>query len=241
MSALTKLTATEAKLALRAPFFTAFGLLFPAVLLLAIGAIPGMRAVENGRRFIDGWAPSMIVVALAMLGLQAIPAAVATYRETGVLRRMATTPVHPANLLVAQLLVHVTTALLGIGLLIVAGAAVFGIPGPRHPLSFLLALVLGTVSVFSLGLLSAALAKTAKTASGIAMLAFIPIMFFGGVYVPRQFLPEVIQRIGAYLPPGIQALEESWTGAGAQPLQLVVLAGAAIGTAALAAKVFRWE
>lgn len=78
MSALTKLTATEAKLALRAPLYPAFGLFFPAVLLLAIGAIPGMRAVENDRRFIDGWAPSMIVVALAMLGLQAIPAAVAT-------------------------------------------------------------------------------------------------------------------------------------------------------------------
>lgn len=241
MSALTELTATEAKLALRTPMYSLLGLFMPTGLLLAIGSIPGMTAVENGHRFIDGWAPSMIVVTLAMLGLQAIPAAVATYRETGVLRRMATTPVHPANLLVAQLLVHVTTALLGIGLLLAVGNVVFDIPAPSDPFGFLLAVALGTVSVFSLGLLSAAVAKTSKTAGGIAMLAFIPILFFGGVYVPRQSLPELVQQIGAYLPPGVQSLEEAWTGAGAQPLQLGALAIGAIGSAALAAKLFRWE
>ena len=50
----------------------------------------------------------------------------------------------------------------------------------------------------------------------------------------------IARRIGDYIPPGTQPLQDAWVGSGVQPLQLVVLAGfAAIGTA-LAAKLFRW-
>ena len=81
--------------------------------------------------------PSLIVISLAMLALQSIPAAVATYREQGVLRRLATTPVHPANLLGAQLLIHVVVALAGIGLMLGLANVVYDVPMPKHPLAFL--------------------------------------------------------------------------------------------------------
>lgn len=124
-----------------------------------------------------------------MMGLQSIPGIIATYREQGILKRFATTPVHPAKLLVAQLVINVTVTIAGVGLLLVIG----------------------------------------------------PIMFLGGVYLPRPLLPETIQTIGAYVPPGVKALEDAWTGAGAQPLQLAVLAVFAVGSGVVAAKVFRWE
>ena len=165
-------------------------------MLLAVGAIPGMTEpspAAGGFRFIDAWVPSVIVISLAMLALQSIPGAVATYREQGVLRRLATTPVHPANLLGAQLLIHVVIALAGIGLTLGVAHAAYDVPMPKHPLMFLLTLLLGTVSMFSFGLLAAAVARTAKAAGGIAMIAFMPTMFFGGVYLPRPLLPEVLQ------------------------------------------------
>ena len=195
----------------------------------------------GGYRFIDAWVPSLIVISLAMLALQSIPAAVATYREQGVLRRLATTPVHPANLLGAQLLIHVVVALAGIGLMLGLANAVYDVPMPKHPLAFVATLLLGVVSTFALGLIAASVARTAKIAGGIAMIAFLPIMFFGGVYLPRPLLPEVVRRIGDYIPPGSQPLQDAWVGAGVQPLQLVVLAGFAVIGTALAAKLFRWE
>jgi ABC-2 type transport system permease protein len=244
MTTFTKITATETKLFLRSPMWAVFGVLLPPGLLLGIGAIPGMSQpseVTAGFRFIDLWVPSLIVVSLAMLALQSLPGAVATYREQGVLRRLATTPVHPANLLGAQLLIHVVVALTGIGLVLGLGHAVFAVPLPRHPLTFLVTLVLGTVSVFALGLIAAAVARTAKSAGALALIAFLPIMFFGGVYLPRPLLPEVLRRIGDYVPPGTQPLQDAWVGAGVQPLQLVVLAAFAVLGTALAAKLFRWE
>jgi ABC-2 type transport system permease protein len=244
MTAFAKITATETKLFLRSPFMVVAGILLPSILLLAIGAIPGMiepSEKAGGYRFIDAWVPSLIVMTLAMLALQSIPAAVATYREQGVLRRLATTPVHPANLLGAQLLIHVVVALAGIGLVLGLADAVYDVPLPKHPVSFALTLVLGTVSMFALGLVAAAVARTAKAAGGIAMVAFVPAMFFGGVYLPRPLLPEVVRRIGDYVPPGSQPLQDAWVGTGVQPLQLVVLAAFAVTGTALAARLFRWE
>jgi ABC-2 type transport system permease protein len=239
-----RITATETKLFLRTPFMAIAGVLLPTAVLLAVGAIPGMTKpspATGGYRFIDAWVPSVIVISLAVLALQSIPGAVATYREQGVLRRLATTPVHPVTLLGAQLLIHVVVALAGVGLVLVTANAVYDVPLPKHPLPFLLTLLLGTVSMFAFGLLAAALARTAKVAGGLAMIAFLPTMFFGGVYLPRPLLPEVLRRIGDYVPPGTQPLQDAWVGAGVQPLQLVVLAGFALVGTALAAKLFRWE
>ncbi|MEU7787244.1 MULTISPECIES: ABC transporter permease [unclassified Amycolatopsis] len=244
MNTFAKITTTETKLFLRSPFMAVAGVLLPSILLLAIGAIPGMTEPSEktgGFRFIDAWVPSLIVVSLAMLALQSIPAAVTAYREQGVLRRLATTPVHPANLLGAQLLIHVVVALAGIALVLGLGNAVYDVPLPKHPLSFALTLLLGVVSMFALGLVAAAVARTSKAANGVAMVAFLPTMFFGGVYLPRPLLPEVVRRIGDYVPPGSQPLQDAWVGTGVQPLQLVVLAAFAVAGTALAAKLFRWE
>lgn len=244
MNTFARITATETRLFLRSPMMAVVGLLLPSALLLGIGAIPGMRepsATAGGYRFIDAWVPSLIVVTLAALALQSIPGAVATYREQGVLRRLATTPAHPANLLGAQLLIHVVVALAGIGLVLGLADAVYDVPMPKHPLVFLLTLVLGVVSMFALGLVTASIARTAKSAGGLAMVSFVPIMFFGGVYLPRPLLPEVLRRIGDYVPPGSQALQDAWVGTGVQPLQLVVLAGFAVAGTALAVRLFRWE
>jgi len=50
-----------------------------------------------------------------------------------------------------------------------------------------------------------------------------------------------LQRVGDYLPPGTQPLQDAWVGTGVQPLQLAVLAAFAVGGTALAARLFRWE
>ncbi|MFJ8910572.1 ABC transporter permease [Amycolatopsis sp. NPDC102389] len=244
MNTLAKITITETKLALRTPGFVIGGLVLPTAITAVLGAIPAIRAdsgTPTGLRFLDAWVPSMVVLTIAMMGLQSIPGIIATYREQGILRRFATTPVHPAQLLVAQLIINIVVTIGGVGILLVAAGVVFDVPVPRHPLGFLLTFILGTTSIFGLGLVAASVAKTSRAANGIALIAYLPIMFLGGVYLPRPLLPEAIRDLGAYIPPGVKALEDAWTGTGAQPLQLAVLAAFAVGSCLLAAKLFRWE
>jgi ABC-2 type transport system permease protein len=67
------------------------------------------------------------------------------------------------------------------------------------------------------------------------------MQFFAGVYLPTFLLPDVIVRIGEFVPPGIAAFQGAWTGDGADPVQLAVMALIAAVATGLAVRLFRWE
>jgi ABC-2 type transport system permease protein len=243
-SALGTLIRTETRLFLRDPVSLLVAVLLPAAVLGALGAVPALREPTEkfgGTTFVAYFAPSLLAISIAQLGVQTLPQTLATYRERGVLRRYSATPVSPLTVLVVQLVVNVVTALLAALLLLVVAIAVFGLPVPQHPVSFVLAVLLGTAAVFSLGLLIAAVAPRAKTAAGLGAVAFLLSLFFAGVYLPYFLLPEVFARIGEYMPPAIGAIKASWTGAGASPLVLLVQAAIVVVASGLAARLFRWE
>jgi ABC-2 type transport system permease protein len=154
---------------------------------------------------------------------------------------MRTTPVHPAMVLAAQLVVYVLAAVASVGLLIAIGRLAFGTPVPRHLPGFAAASVLGTAALFALGLVIAAVGSTGRAAGGIGMLVYQVAMFVGGVYVPRFLLPDFLARIGDFMPPGVGALQDAWTGTGPQPSHLAVMALIAAAAGTVAARIFRWE
>jgi ABC-2 type transport system permease protein len=244
MTALKKLTIIEARLLRRDLGTGLVAVVLPTLLLVVLGAIPALRrpdTVFGGQRFIDIFCPSLVVITIAVLGLNGLPIRLATYREKGVLRRMSTTPVHPANLLAAQLLVNLAALAVSVALLLAVGNLGFDVPLPRHRLGFIAAFGFGAAALFSIGLLVAAIAPTARAGAGIAVPMYLLAMFFGGVYLPRFLLPDLLVRIGAYTPPGVQAIQDAWIGAGPNPLQLGVMAGTAVVAGTVAAKMFRWE
>lgn len=244
MSTLTKLTVVELKLFLRDPAAWIFAVLLPTGFLLVLGAIPALRTPDEtfgGERFIDVFAPSLLVITMATLGLNMLPIRLSTYREKGVLRRLSTTPVRPGRLLVAQLVANLLIALAALAVFVAAGALVFDVAIPQQLPGFVAAFLLGLASLFALGLLVAAVAPSARAGTGMALPLFFLAMFFGGVYLPRFMLPELIVRIGDYTPPGVQALLDTWMGRTPDPLPLVVLAVITVAAGLAAARIFRWE
>jgi ABC-2 type transport system permease protein len=244
MKNLLKMTFVETKLFFREPATWVIALLLPTFVLLILGALPSLRAPQaifGGQRFIDVFVPSLMVITLATLGVNALPMRLATQREKGVLRRLSTTPVHPSLLLAAQLLINTVLSVVAVLLLIGAGKLAFGVPLPQNGGCFLAAFVLGLASVLALGLLIAAVAATSRTGAALSMPLYFLVMFLGGAYLPRMFLPDFLVTIGAYTPPSVQLLLDTWMGEAADPLQLAILALIALVTGIGAARSFRWE
>ncbi|GIJ07530.1 ABC transporter permease [Micromonospora andamanensis] len=244
MHAFGQILKTEAKLHLRDIPTLVLTVALPTLILVVLGLIPTLREPNpdfDNQSFVTYFTPSLLVVTLAMVAVNALPTVLATYRERGILRRLATTPASPLALLAAQLVLALVGILASAVLLAVVARVAFGTPLPQHPLGFAAALVLGTAALLAVGLLVAAVAPTAKSAQALAVPVFMLIMFFGGVYLPRFLLPDFLADVGAYTPPGVQALLDAWTGTAPHPLHLGIMAVIAVAAGAAAAKLFRWE
>jgi ABC-2 type transport system permease protein len=240
-----RLTLTELKLNLRDWSTTAFGLVLPVALLIALGSIPGVDDPDpaiNGLRGIDTWVPSMsFALAVAMLAFFILPVVLCTYRERGVLRRFATTPARPAALLAAQLLANLAVLAVAVVAVFVVGSLVVHLAAPRNVVGFAVVLVAGVLSLFGIGLLLASLIPNQRVAQGVTWLVFAPSAFLAGVYVPVQYLPEWVARIADFTPLAAfrTAIEDVWVGNGPRPLHVAVLVVSAILSWIGAARFFR--
>lgn len=246
MNTLSRLTLTESKLFVREPAAVFFMLAFPPLLLIVLGLVPAFREPSEdlgGARVIDLYTPIVIAMALAMLALNGLPQMFATYREKGILRRMATTPVRPSMLLGAQLLMCTAIAVTLLVVLLAIGRIGFDVALPRQVPGYLLAYLLCVLSMLTMGLLVASLAPSGRGAGAIGSVLFFPVLFFAGLWVPRAGMSDVLRRISDLTPlgAGVQSLQDTAAGQWPQLLHVAVMLGWTLLAGVLAARYFRWE
>ncbi len=242
----TAVLRTEFRLFRREPGSLFWIMLFPTLLLAILGSIPDLREADpnlGGLRPVDAYVPVTVLLGLLFGGLQGMPPTLTGYRETGILRRMSTTPVRPAALLTAQMLVLGGASLLSALLTLAVGRIAFGVVLPGQPFGYLLALLLALFASLALGALLSALSRTAKIAAAIGSAALFPAMFTAGVWLPVEAMPDLLADIVGWTPFGAaaQALNEAAAGHWPGGTHLGVMAGWALLLTAGAARWFRWE
>ncbi len=242
----TAVLRTELRLFRREPGALFWMLVFPTLLLAILGAIPSFREADasfGGLRPVDAYVPVAVLLGLTVGGLQGMPQVLTGYRERGILRRMAVTPVRPAALLSAQMVVCGAAALVSALLALAVGRLAFDVGLPGQPLGYLLALLLAVLAALSLGAVLSALSRTTKIAGAVGSAALFPAMFCAGVWLPVQAMPDLLARIVGWTPFGAaaQALNEAAAGDWPGWSHLAVLVGWTVLLTAAAARWFRWE
>jgi ABC-2 type transport system permease protein len=243
-SAFRALIRTEVRLLAREIVPLLWGVGFPIVLLCIMGAFSqGPDKSLGGFSLVASYEPVLIAFTVATFALQGLPAVLAGYRERGILRRLNATPVGAGRLLGAQLTVNIAVSLVATIGIIVVGDAAFGVPLPRQPAGFLLALVLTATAMLSLGLLVASLARTGRVAGAVGTMLFLPLMFFAGLWMPQAIMPAALRRVGDDTPLGaaVSALQHSMSGQWPSATGLVILAGYTLVFGLAALRLFRWE
>ncbi|WP_020520237.1 ABC transporter permease [Catelliglobosispora koreensis] len=235
---------TEFKLYLRDISSVFLGIVMSPMILAILGSIPSFRAPDpalGGRSVIALYVPILLGVTITMVGLTTMPIPIATYRERGILKRFATTPARPGDVLMSQALVQLAILFTGSLLVLGIGRAAFGVSVPRNLGAFVVAFILCCAASFGIGLVLASL-RSSKVAQGIGTVLFFPLMFFGGLWVPREVMPETIRGISDFTPlgAGVQAMQDASAGSWPQWLHLGVLAGYGIIAWLVAKKLFRW-
>ena len=240
------LTLTELKLLWRTPAALFWGIGFPVVGLIVLGAIPGtgkpVKAL-GGISVLETYLPIIITFMIIMTSVNFLPSTLTSYRERGVLRRMFTTPVTPQALLAAEVAIT-------FGAQIVTGTA------DRHPGGGrVYRLDRGTAGLHRVvpaagggsrarwGCWSPRSASTAKAANALGAVLFFVLMFFSGLWLPRAEMPDWLRGISdaTLTGSGVQAVQNAMAGHWASGLFFGVLVAWIVVCGALAIRFFRWE
>jgi ABC-2 type transport system permease protein len=245
--ALLKLTWLEVKIFAREPLGLVGTLLIPIVIFLAAGRAfgPARSTQPDMAKLVAVDLPVLATVLMALSAVMSLVTIVSIYREGGILKRLRATPLRPATILGAQVLVKLLFTSLSLGLMVLAGKRYYPAPVEVNAVSFTAALLLATAALLSLGFILASLVPTARFAQPIAGAILYPMLGISGLFVPIAALPAGLQVVSRVLPLtyAVSLLRgiwrgESWFAHGFDVLALVV---SIVVCLAISSRVFRWE
>ncbi len=243
-TALAKTTWMELKLFAREPAAAFFTLVLPVLLLVLNGSTNTNQpsAELGGAGTIDVLVPGYIALVIATLGLTNLPTVLATYRERGVLRRLQATPIQPATILIAQLLVQALVATIGLAVLVALGTTLFELRAPAAPAAVIGAYVVSVLGFTAFGFVLAAVLPTARTTSAVSFALYLPMIFLSGATWPREVLPQWAQRVGDALPLtyAVDAIKEPWIAGTSHVAALGLLLAMVVAGTTVSSRLFRW-
>lgn len=237
---------SELKLFARDPGSLFWIIVFPPLLVAILGFIPEFDNPDEG---VDGvpvialYVPVAVLLAALLAGVSSMPVVLASYREQGVLRRIATTPARPRDLLISQYLLHGAAAVIG-GLLAMAVAWFrHGVGLPGNAFAYVVMLFLALAACLAIGGVVSGVAPTGKIATTIGTVLLFPMMFTAGVWLPVQAMPGLVGDIVAFTPLGAAALGLDAAAAGNWPAwrDVAVVLAWTLGLGTIAARYFRWD
>jgi len=245
---LWKLTWLEIKIFLREPLGAFGSIVLPVLVFVLAGRFMGGQISPRATaatQFVRVELPVFVAVLIALSAVLSLVTIISIYREGGILKRLRATPLRPQTILIAHVLVKLVLTAVTLALTLLAGKRYYPINMNIPIFGFMIALLISTWSILSIGFLIASIVPTARFAQPIGAAILYPMIGLCGLFVPLQSLPPGMQAVARLLPLtyAVSLLQgiwkgEAWSAHLGDVAALVVVF--AICTA-LSAKVFRWE
>ena len=225
-----------------------FIFIFPIMLFLLLGSVYSNTIDIDGTSYKSAnvLLVGMIAYGVANTAFSGLAISLVIRRESGILKRLRSTPLPSATYLTSVLTSTLVVFVLQTLTLFAIGRTLFGTPLPGHLLSLILAVLLGVAAFAGLGLAAASLIRSSEGASAVVTVIVLPMAFLSGSFGSTQKYPTFLRYIGDVLPLKhyldiFQAIyltgAEIWTKPGA----ISIVAAWGIVGIVVAARNFGWE
>lgn len=222
-----------------------FTFLLPIVFFLMFGAIYGRDTIDGvkGAAYLEAGMIGYGVAATAFAGL-AITLVIR--RESGVLKRIRSTPLPPATYVGAVLASTLVVFVVQSALIILLGRVLYGVAFPTRAFSLVLALLLGAAAFAALGLAITAAVRSAEGSSAVINIVYLPMAIISGTFFSPHAYPAFLRAIADVLPLTYfvklaQQIMLHGDAIWSQPGSVAAVAGWGLVGVAVAVRGFRWQ
>ena len=168
------------------------------------GQPPFIRAAETSMltkkyRFIEFFVPGIIAMSVMTSSLSGAVTMNAELRQTGVIRKLSTTPITRTDWILSNILYQVMLAVISTMAIIVVSYAVFSVRLQIDAWLFVF-IVLEVFAFGGIGMILTRVANEAESATAAANVIMFPMMFLSGSFFPLEMMPGFLQTIARILP-----------------------------------------
>lgn len=238
---------TEFKLSLRDMNMPIFAIGMPLVIAIIIGIIYGNKeAFENAPfSFYEQSFGAIISIGIAAAGLMGMPLVIADYRRKKILKRYKVTPISPIMILLVQFSINVIYCLIELISVYLISILLFKYSFTGSFIFFIISFLLLILSIFSIGLFVASVAKSEKSANLLTTLLYFPMLIFSGATLPYEVMPKIMQNLADIMPltQGIKLLKASTLGIPIENIMVSLIAVTIVPIILIpiSIKFFKWE
>ena len=181
-----------------AAFFTFF---LPIIFFLIFGSIYGNSTITKEHlRAAPFLQAGMIGYGVASTAFAGLAITMVVRRESGILKRIRSTPLPPSTYLLAVLASTFVVFLIEATLIVAIGRAFFHVAVPDRIGSLLVILVLGATCFAAMGLGLTSAVRSAEGASAVVNFVYLPMAIISGtIFTPKEY-PGFLRAIADVLP-----------------------------------------
>jgi len=221
-----------------------FIFIFPLLLYLLLSAV--YTGKIHGRSAAEYLLAGLVAYGCANTAFAGLAIQLVLRRESGILKRLRSTPLPPATYVMSLLVSTLVVFLLQTFGMFLLGRVLHGTPFPSDVGSFLVAIVIGAAVFAALGTATASVIRSAEGSSAVVNFILLPMAFLSGSFGPTHRLGPFLQAIGDVLPLKylidlVDAVYLHGRGVWTQPEDLAVLAAWGVGGLIFTIFKFRWE
>lgn len=180
-----------------------FTLMFPVLLLVILGSIFSGNVPGTDVDFKQVFMAGVVAAGVMSVAFSGLAISIALERDTGMLRRLASSPMPKASYFVGKVVRVGVTVVLETVLLVVIAVSAFGLKLPvdtAHWLALVWVLLLGTVACALMAVAYSSLIPNSASAAAIVTPPFIALQFISGVFFPFSQLPAWMQTLSSFFP-----------------------------------------
>lgn len=151
-------------------------------------------------KYIDFLLPGLIGMSVMQMSVFSVAFLFVQYKEKGVLRRLAATPMRAEQFVAANAVTRLVVSVVQAAIFIVVGVLMLKATIVGSYWLMLLCVLLGALMFLGLGFTISGIATTVESVPALANLIVFPMLFLGGTFFPVSGMPGWLQAFAKLLP-----------------------------------------